>query len=62
MLASRTFQAAMKLLLTTGSIMLMTILLMHYIPAVAHSVPIFGYAAAVLCCQARVEATVDQVS
>jgi hypothetical protein len=35
-------------------------MLMVYIPAVAHSVPNFGYAAVVLCFQPRVEATVDQ--
>jgi hypothetical protein len=54
-------QASLKLLLSTGSVLLATILLMAYIPAVASSVPIFGYAAVVLCFQPRVEATVDQV-
>lgn len=61
MLASRTFQAAIKLLLSAASVLLTTMLLMVYIPAVASSVPIFGYAAVVLCFQPRVEATVDQV-
>jgi hypothetical protein len=62
LLASRTFQSGVKLLLSTGAVLLATILLMAYIPAVAHSVPIFGYAAVVLCFQPRVEATVDQAS
>jgi hypothetical protein len=62
MLSSRAFQASFKLLLTTGFVLVATILLMVYIPAVAHSVPIFGYAAVVLCFQPRVEATVDSVS
>lgn len=61
LLASRMAQASLKLLWSTGSVLLTTILLMAYIPAVASSVPIFGYAAVVLCFQPRVEATVDQV-
>lgn len=61
LLASRTFQAAIKLLLSAASVLLTTMLLMVYIPAVGSSVPIFGYAAVVLCFQPRVEATVDQV-
>jgi hypothetical protein len=62
MLASRTFQAPMKLLLAAGVVLVATILLMLYVPAAAHSVPIFGHAAVVLCFQPRVEATVDSVS
>lgn len=61
MLASRMFQTALKLLFATGSVLLATVLLMAYVPVVASSVPIFGYAAVVLCFQPRVEATVDQV-
>lgn len=60
-MASRTFQASLKLLLATGSVLLVTILLVAYVPVVARSLPIFGYAAVVLCFQPRVEATVDQV-
>ena len=61
MLASRNFQASLKLLTATGSVLLATILLMALVPVAARSVPIFGYAAVVLCFQPRVEATVDQV-
>lgn len=61
MLGSRNFQAGVKLLLATGSVLLATMLLIFYVPVAAHSMPIFGYAAVVLCFQQRVEATVEQV-
>ncbi|WIA30100.1 hypothetical protein OEZ86_000195 [Tetradesmus obliquus] len=61
MLASRSFQAGAKLLLASGSVLVLTILLMVYDVRVRSLAPIFGFTSVCLSMQERVEATTDKV-
>lgn len=61
LLLSRTFQAGMKLYLAMGSTLVVTMVLMAYVPAVRDVAPIFGFTSVCLSMQERVEATADKV-
>eukprot|EP00775_Hariotina_reticulata_P005898 gene5899-6139_t len=54
-------QAGFKFYLASALALVATLLLVAHVPAVAHSLPIFGITTTVLCMQDRVEATADKV-
>jgi len=61
MLSDRTFQAGLKFVIATGTVLLLMLGLSASSPMIRAAQPIFGFVATCVAVQERVEATADKV-